>query len=134
MDSLWTVVQDWRFAGAVALLGAIIGHIIYRKIPAPDGVAEDLEKMIKAGLAGAAAKERGAQPLQMMAEVVGARAAKDVDKALSRQRRKCLVGGLVLAALVLAFVFHTWPLQQVVPGWVFAVVGLLGLYRVWKLW
>jgi hypothetical protein len=134
MESVLLVVADWRFASAAVLLGALLGHFVYKKIPAPGSSAIHFQKMVRAGVAGAAARQAGAKPFEFMADVVGAHAAGALNAGLRRQRRWCLVGGLVATAIALVPVFLLSPLTTVVPSWAFAACGALGVYRTWKLW
>lgn len=134
MELPLSTLQDWRYAGSVALIGALIGQIIYKKIPAPAGSQEHFEKMLRAHLAGATAKQAGAKPVAFMADVVGAHAAGQLNQALQRQRRKCLIWSLLLTAVALLPAFAYLPLSEIVPTWGFAIIAVFGVFRIYKLW
>jgi hypothetical protein len=133
MEDLLTTMADWRFAACVAFLGGIIGPWIYRKIPVPAEAAKNLERLGRAHAASGMAREAGISEVENVARMAGMVAGYGVMSALRRQSRQSIVVGVVLAAVISAFLFASLQIASI-PPWIFAAAGLFGVFRLWKAW
>ena len=125
--------QLWQYPAAIIFIGAFLGELLYRKTPFPRGVAERLYNVMRAGVASRVARDAGVASMEALATLVGAHEASQIYRALQRQRRRHLLVGMLISGIFTSLAFLYLPVL-LLPDWLFGILGLIGVYRVWKSW
>jgi len=133
MPGIAELARDWRFAASALLAGVYIGKWFYKVAPPPPAARAYFEEMVRAGVAGMAAKDLGIRGLERMANVVGASAMGELQVLLRRQRRICVVWGIVFGAVLSALLCSLTSILNL-PDWAFLAFAAVGLYQAWRLW
>ncbi|MEW5733601.1 MAG: hypothetical protein AB1921_02035 [Thermodesulfobacteriota bacterium] len=127
------VLNDWRFPAGVIFLGSLLGNLLFKVTPIPREARERTAPLVRAGILSMIAARAGRRDVENVADVVGAREMRAILALVKRQRRTHLVLGLLLGAAIVLVSFMYTPFT-VVPDWVYAILGVAGLYGAWKLW
>jgi hypothetical protein len=125
--------RDWRYFCATIFLGGLLGRWLFRTTPLPADAQPHVRMIEKAVHASQIADQFGHDNLQTAAGAVGIHAVAQIHMALHRQRRRCLIAGLCLAAAIVLPAFIALPVTSL-PEWGFALSGVLGAYLCWGLW
>lgn len=133
MDQVYALLVDWRYACGVLFAGAFAGWFMYKHTPAPQGLQTNVHRLFKAVAASVAAKQAGHRGVEAAADFVGLHETRKVAIGLRQQRRRQLIGSIILAAAVLIPVYLYAGVRQL-PSWIFGVMGVAGVYRAWKSW
>ena len=134
LTDLASVLHDWRYPCMVLFTGSYLGYAVYRLVPAPKSVQEHLQRLVRAGVVGMAAHETGQSGMETLSRFVGLAEAGAIVTALKRQSRMLLLLSLTIAAAGGLIVFSALSDTRVLPDWLFAVLGVAGVRRVWLSW
>jgi len=127
------IFQLWQYPASIVFIGSLLGELLYHKTPPPRGVVERFRNMARAGFASLVARDAGIASIEALADLVGAHEAGQIYRALQRQRRQLLLLGMLISSILTSLAFLYFPVL-LAPDWFFGILGLIGIYRVWKAW
>jgi hypothetical protein len=133
METIVAMLHDWRFPSTVLFCGSLIGDFLFRVTPPPRGASKPFGTMLRAGVARHVARRERLDVLEGLATVAAVQAASEFQAALQWQRRRMLIYGLVIAAVILGPVYHLAPVNAL-PGWLYGTLAVLGLLHSWRRW